>query len=108
MEPLGLAAIELVRARQDLCAAWIAHMRYSTLERAFQLAEKGPPATLKDIRVVLKAEGYDDAITHTSFHSVQKQLRQAMQRRLAAAPATDLQKRARTGGMPRLNSPDAR
>jgi hypothetical protein len=83
-------------------------MRYSTLERAFQLAELGPPVTLKDIRVLLKAEGYSDAIAHTSFHSVRKQLRQSIRKRLAATSRTNAPNRARIVGVLHLNWPDGR
>ena len=90
------------------CAPWITLMRYSTLERAFQLAELGPPATLKDIRVLLKAEGYSDALAHTSFQSVRKQLRQTIRKRLAAAPHANERNRARIVGVLHLNWPDGR
>jgi hypothetical protein len=61
-------------------------MRYTTLERAFQLAQNGSTSNLSEIRAALKAEGYSDAQAQTSFASVRKQLRNAVQKRLGASP----------------------
>lgn len=60
-------------------------MRYTTLERAFQLAQNGPTSNLSEIREALKAEGYGDAQAQTSFGSVRKQLRDAVLKRLGTS-----------------------
>ena len=60
---------------------WTSSMRYTTLERAFQLAQDGPAVNLAEIRAALKAEGYSDGVVQTSFNSVRKQLRAAVDKR---------------------------
>lgn len=68
-------------------------MRYSTLERAFQLAQNGPANNLSEIRMALKSEGYGDARAHTAYASVRKQLREAVQKRLGLAHAAPHKRR---------------
>ena len=76
-------------------------MRYTTLERAFQLAQNGPTSNLSEIRAALKAEGYSDAQAQTSFASVRKQLRDAVQKRLGVA--TPAPRRSRIPGVLHLH-----
>jgi hypothetical protein len=63
-------------------------MEFSVLERAFQLAQNGPPTNLDEIRAVLKSEGYSDGVAQTSFPTVRKQLREAIQKRLGVPAAS--------------------
>lgn len=69
--------------------------RKSVLERAFELALAGPASNINEIRMALKTEGYTDALTQTSFPTIRKQLRTAVQKRLvgggtdAAVPRDD-------------------
>lgn len=74
------------------------NMRYSTLERAFQLAQHGPSISLNEVRATLVAEGYGDAVMQTSFPALRKQLRDAIQKRLACAPA-DIEDQPRLKGV---------
>ncbi len=46
----------------------------TTLERAFQLAKSGDCASIADIRLRLKSEGYSDWQSHTKGPSIRNQL----------------------------------
>jgi hypothetical protein len=78
-------------------------MRYSTLERAFQLAQDGPAENLDEIRITLKSEGYSDAMAHTAFPTVRKQLRDAIQERLGKNAASRNRNGGRIHGVLRLS-----
>lgn len=56
--------------------------RFSTIERAFALAEEGSCKTITDLRVQLKREQHESVDAHLSGSAVQRQLKQ----RMAAAP----------------------
>ena len=56
--------------------------RKPVLERAFELALAGPTSSIDEIRTALKAEGYTDAVEQTSYPTIRKQLRIAMQKRI--------------------------
>lgn len=48
--------------------------RFTTLERAFQLAKSGDCASVTQIRERLKKEGYSDWQSHTKGPSIRSQL----------------------------------
>jgi len=56
--------------------------RKSVLERAFELAAAGPASSINEIRTMLQAEDYNDAIAQTSYPTIRKQLRIALRERL--------------------------
>ena len=47
----------------------------TTLERAFALARSGEYASVQDIRLRLKGEGFSNVEGHLSGHSITRQLR---------------------------------
>ena len=75
--------------------------RKSVLERAFEVAADGPASTVDELRATLKAEGYADAVSQTSFPMIRKQLREAMQKRVVGG--IDARDRRRLTGVLRLN-----
>jgi hypothetical protein len=48
--------------------------KLTTLERAFELAKSGECASIADIRIRLKKEGYSDWQSHTKGPSIRAQL----------------------------------
>jgi hypothetical protein len=61
--------------------------RLTTLERAFQLANSGECATVDEIRMRLKSEGYSDGQAHTKGPSIRGQLSKLCQIATAKRPA---------------------
>jgi hypothetical protein len=69
---------------------------FSTVERAFQIARAGDCQSLNDLRVSLKREGYGDAVAHTSFPMVRRQLNDLMRGRAPVAPVKLERRKHRT------------
>jgi hypothetical protein len=49
--------------------------RPTTLERAFALAESGEYASVPELRIRLRSEGYDQVDAHLAGRSISRQLR---------------------------------
>lgn len=60
--------------------------RQTTVERAFDLAETGPCDTVNEIRSQLKREQHESVDAHLAGSSIQKQLRERLERKRAAIP----------------------
>jgi hypothetical protein len=59
---------------------------YSTVERAFELAQSGGCQSIDDLRAMLSHEGYSNAVAQTSFPLVRKQLLDLMLGRAVGMP----------------------
>jgi hypothetical protein len=59
---------------------------YSTVERAFQLAQSGGCQSIETLRATLSHEGYSNAVAQTSFPLVRKQLLDLMLERVVRMP----------------------
>ena len=53
-------------------------VRYSTVERAFQLARGGTCRTMGELRAALKSEKFDAIDSHLGGKSISKQLQETM------------------------------
>jgi hypothetical protein len=61
--------------------------RPTTLERAFALAQSGDYASVLDIRVQLRSEGFEQVEAHLAGPSISRQLRALCDQARAARPA---------------------
>ena len=65
-------------SRQSILPRVMTDRRFTTIERAFQLAREGACRSIADIRNQLAAEGYDGIHGHLDGMTIKRQLNAAL------------------------------